>query len=1023
MTKSLVCLSRCYASNFRTFTNNTFQIAAGNSSAVTSQSTETRVAFPVDFAGTFSGLGINVDGSGASGQTLTSRKNTAAGNQSVGFGGVSGIFSDTTHSDAVVQADLFNCGESVSTTGDKYSAFFGVFNKTSGVGAFHLCSQPFAGLNLGATTSYGIAGQGGSFSGAEAQLQALVRVAGTISRLAVYAVAGSDLSDTVTIRVRKNAANGNGVVSFATSASGLFTDTTHTDSVVSGDLVNTQAVVTNAGSGSANTLYFIGWSFAAASGSVVDIFGLSENISPPNFAAYMSVGGSADNFVSGFNSEGAQQVLAGFTSNYTNLRFHLQTSATSTTTVQFRKNAANGSQIATAGSGTTGWFEDTTNTDSCIATDKINLTISNSTGDGVLGAWAITGGEPSAAAPVSPDEPWIAHELFQGDDRARWWGQPLPRWSWNAPRPLLNTVPLLSRGLFMMAGRGGAAGTVPINAQALAAARGRGAASGTVPVLARGAAGLSGRTAATASAVLAAKGLAALEGRAPAVGTLPISAKGLAAARGRGGASGALPLAAKASAALEARGAAAGSAVLQAKGSAALQGKNAATGATSITARALAALRGRTTGTAAIFLTASASAALRGRTSAAGSLAVAAKGLAALRGAVPASGSVSLAAKGLAAARGNPAATFTANLVARVSASLQARAAAPTGTLSLAARGFVRFIGGLNTGVSLLARSLVMLRGRLSPPTGTLPLLARGAVATPTQARSTPTVSLSARTTVQLKAQAGPLQRLIALAASSLAMLRGRGAATYSAALQASTLAAATGKQAVSGAAALSARGAAGLRGSAMLRNMIFLQARALVALRGVATPPPTLIQLFARGMVALRGRATPLSAGTIFMGARSLLAFFGRFLYPVAPVPGICIPGDAPLFLNFSGDVATWTAAALASLSEGAEGVLMGTYDIDTTIQLTGTFANALTGQLADPTTITLYVQPPEGPPQQYVYGSSAIVRTAQGTYAFILTPSESGIWTYKWQGTGAVSVTSPDTTFTVRQSQLISG
>jgi hypothetical protein len=96
-------------------------------------------------------------------------------------------------------------------------------------------------------------------------------------------------------------------------------------------------------------------------------------------------------------------------------------------------------------------------------------------------------------------------------------------------------------------------------------------------------------------------------------------------------------------------------------------------------------------------------------------------------------------------------------------------------------------------------------------------------------------------------------------------------------------------------------------------------------------------------------------------------------------------------------------------------------TYEIDTTIELMGTFANALTGAAVDPTDVTLFIRDPEGDITQHANGQ--LTRVGVGVYTFLITVSVHGVWTYKWQGTGAVVVTSPDTALNVNQSIFISG
>jgi hypothetical protein len=95
------------------------------------------------------------------------------------------------------------------------------------------------------------------------------------------------------------------------------------------------------------------------------------------------------------------------------------------------------------------------------------------------------------------------------------------------------------------------------------------------------------------------------------------------------------------------------------------------------------------------------------------------------------------------------------------------------------------------------------------------------------------------------------------------------------------------------------------------------------------------------------------------------------------------------------------------------------GSFPIDTTLQLTGTFIASLTGVPTDPTNVILFLTPPSGPPQQH---TSDIVRVSAGVYTFTFIPSVSGIWQGTWQGTGFIAATR-DFAFNVQSSFNIPG
>ena len=97
------------------------------------------------------------------------------------------------------------------------------------------------------------------------------------------------------------------------------------------------------------------------------------------------------------------------------------------------------------------------------------------------------------------------------------------------------------------------------------------------------------------------------------------------------------------------------------------------------------------------------------------------------------------------------------------------------------------------------------------------------------------------------------------------------------------------------------------------------------------------------------------------------------------------------------------------------------GSFPIDTTLQLTGTFIASLTGVPTDPTNISLFLTPPSQP-QQVVTTSSGIVRVSAGVYTYTLIPNASGLWLGTWQGTGFIAATR-DFAFNVQSSINIPG
>ena len=76
--------------------------------------------------------------------------------------------------------------------------------------------------------------------GTDPPTQILYRSPGTLSKLYVRVTANSNVGS-VTLRVRKNGANGNMFVTIPAGATGAFEDTVNTDTVAAGDKLNYQS--------------------------------------------------------------------------------------------------------------------------------------------------------------------------------------------------------------------------------------------------------------------------------------------------------------------------------------------------------------------------------------------------------------------------------------------------------------------------------------------------------------------------------------------------------------------------------------------------------------------------------------------------------------------------------------------------------------------------------------------------------------------------------------------------------------
>lgn len=222
----------------------------------------------------------------------------------------------------------------------------------------------------------------------EANSQDLVRSAGTLSSLYVN-VRVNPIAATSTVIFRKNGADGNLTISIGSSATGEFEDLTHNDTVVSGDLVCWKFTPGNTTAGiSLNTHTAI---FDNNQSSTITSTPLG--CTAGNTATAMT-GASTTYFVpingqlhstAAVTSEAIVKTQFRKTGTMRNLRVKIvSNSRTTTTTVKTRKNGADGNQVVTIGSTATGFFEDTTHTDSVAVNDQLNYTVVNGTGTSAI---------------------------------------------------------------------------------------------------------------------------------------------------------------------------------------------------------------------------------------------------------------------------------------------------------------------------------------------------------------------------------------------------------------------------------------------------------------------------------------------------------------------------------------------------------------------------------------------------------------------------------------------------------------
>jgi len=302
--------------------------------------------------------------------TLTFRKNTANGNQTASIAaGTTGEFQDLSDSDSNAAGDLINIrlstisGGTGTLTHNEFTVLYAAAISTvtrlqaSGSRAYSTTS---------ATNWNSLAGDVNLPQLTEVRKEFKIKAAGTLQNMQTNVTANTRL-DTNTLNLRKNAGNGNQIISILTVTTGIFEDNSDTDLVAVNDLVDYQFVTgtdTHSITVAATSIEFL----STTSNSHMIAGGLSTT-DAANQTVYDAVGGVRTSTA----AEATVQVKAGFAYIASHLEAYMATNGvTAISTITFRRNGGNANQTISIGSSATGYFEDTTDVDQVVSSDEIS---------------------------------------------------------------------------------------------------------------------------------------------------------------------------------------------------------------------------------------------------------------------------------------------------------------------------------------------------------------------------------------------------------------------------------------------------------------------------------------------------------------------------------------------------------------------------------------------------------------------------------------------------------------------------
>lgn len=313
-------------------------------------------------AGTLSGLWCRVTVNTLSaGGSVKTRINTSDGNQVITIpASTTGTFS-TSGSDSVSAGDtvsykaIGNAGSGSMTT-SVVAVMFNASGTTSSVRTGLSANGATSGT--ASTTIYGpiTAGQS-STNVTEANTQFKMKTAATMNFMNLFVTSNARTTSS-DVKSRVNGADGNLLVTIPGSTTGLFEDTTHSDTLAVGDLISV-SITTGTGSG-ATTIAFYSVSIETTNLSFHLMTGQSfatANAYLAGVTSYDAVCGSGLTQA----TEATAQVRIGTRVDVTSMECYVHANTIlATSTMTLRKNGADATNVISIPTITTGYFEDTT---------------------------------------------------------------------------------------------------------------------------------------------------------------------------------------------------------------------------------------------------------------------------------------------------------------------------------------------------------------------------------------------------------------------------------------------------------------------------------------------------------------------------------------------------------------------------------------------------------------------------------------------------------------------------------------
>lgn len=217
---------------------------------------------------------------------------------------------------------------------------------------------------------------------AETRAQTTYRTPGTFSKAGAY-VTQNDISTASTVKLRVNAATVNISISCTGNTTGLFEDTTHSDTIVAGDKINFLITAPSVAGSHTITISGIFCKFSASTNTTEKLIACRPaQTYSGSTETFLGLG--TDLHISG-TTESVTQYTYRSDGTLANGFAHVSVNThAGGATLRSRVNTANGNIAVSITASTTGFFEDTSNTDTISSGALISMSIKGGAGAGSM---------------------------------------------------------------------------------------------------------------------------------------------------------------------------------------------------------------------------------------------------------------------------------------------------------------------------------------------------------------------------------------------------------------------------------------------------------------------------------------------------------------------------------------------------------------------------------------------------------------------------------------------------------------